>query len=84
MRVENFLPSKQYCFINERYTMTTLLSYLDKCIDTIASGRVVDTIYFNFAKAFNSVPHERLLGKRKSHGINGKVLEWIKVLPLHM
>ena len=44
----------------------------------------MDKIYFNFAKAFNSVPHERLLGKRKSYGINGKVLEWIKVLPLHM
>ena len=84
MRVKKFLPSKQYYFINERSTMTTLLSYLNKCIGTIASGGVVDTIYFNFAKAFNSVPHERLLGKLKSYGINGKILEWIKVLPLHM
>ena len=55
-----------------------MLSYLDKCIDTIVSGGVVDTIYFKFAKAFDSVPHERLLGKLKSYGINGKVLEWIK------
>ena len=50
MRVKKFLPSKQYYFINERSTMTTLLSYLNKCIGTIASGGVVDTIYFNFAK----------------------------------
>ena len=55
-----------------------MLSYLDKCIDTIVSGGVVDTIYFDFAKVFDSVPHERLLGKLKSYGINGKVLEWIK------
>ena len=38
----------------------------------------MDTIYFNFAKAFDGVPRDRLLGKPKSHGISGKVLEWIK------
>ena len=37
--------------------------YLDKCIDTIVSGGVVDTIYFEIAKAVDSVPHERLLDK---------------------
>ena len=39
----------------------------------------MDAIYFDFAKAFDNVSHERLLSKLKSHGINGKVLEWIKV-----
>ena len=59
MRAENLLSSKQYGFINGRSTTTQLLSYLDKCIDTIISGGVGDTIYFNLAKAFNSVPHEK-------------------------
>ena len=44
----------------------------------IISGGVVDTIYFDFAKALDSVPHERLLAKLKSYDINGKVFEWIK------
>ena len=34
--------------------------------------------YLNFAKAFDKVPHGRLLTKMKSKGINGKVHEWIK------
>ena len=55
-----------------------LLSYFDKCIDTIVPGGVVDTMYFDFAKVFDSVPHKRLLGKLKLYGINGKILEWIK------
>ena len=78
MRAENLLSSKQYDFINGRSTTTQLSSYLDKWIDTIVSGGVVDTVYFDFAKVFDSVPHERLFGKLKSYGINGKVFEWIK------
>ena len=78
MRAKNLLSSKQSGFINGRSTTTKLLSYLDKCIDIIVSGGVVDTIYFDFAKTFDSVPHERLLGKLKSYGINGNFLEWIK------
>ena len=66
MRAENLLSSKQYGFLNGRSTTIQLLSYLDKYIDTIVYGGVVDTICFNFAKAFDSVPHERLLGKLKS------------------
>ena len=75
MRAENLLSSKQYGFINGRSTKTQLLSYLDKCIDPIVYGGVVDTIYFDFVKEFDSVPHNTLLGKLKLYGINGKVLE---------
>ena len=67
MRAENLLSSKLYGFIDGRSTTTQLLSYLDKCIDTIVSGGVADTIYFDIAKAFDSVPHERLLRKLKSY-----------------
>ena len=35
----------------------------------------VDTIYLDFAKAFDSVPHERLLCKIESYGLNEKVVE---------
>ena len=79
MKAENLLSLKQYVSKIGRSTTTQLLSYLDKFIDNIVSGRVVDTTYFDFLKAFDSFPHEILLGKLKSYGINGKVLEWTKV-----
>ncbi len=37
----------------------------------------LDSIYLDFAKAFDSVPHQRLLTKIKALGIDGKVLAWI-------
>ena len=45
---------------------------------TIAEGGVIDTIYFDFAKAFDSVPHRRLISELESYGISGRVLNWIK------
>ena len=36
-----------------------------------------DVVYFDFAKAFDRVPHQRLLVKMKSLGIVGKTHNWI-------
>ena len=75
--IENLLSKKQFGFIPGRSTVTQLLQYLDKCLDTIATGGVVDAIYLDFQKAFDTVPHRRLLGKLRSYGITGEMLAWI-------
>tara|TARA_B110001454_G_scaffold210883_1_gene225906 strand:- start:49 stop:1224 length:1176 start_codon:yes stop_codon:yes gene_type:complete len=38
----------------------------------------VDAAYLDFRKAFDSVPHKRLLTKLKGYGINGRVLCWVE------
>lgn len=42
------------------------------------TGNSVDVIYLDFAKAFDTVPHQRLLEKLKAHGIGGKLWNWVK------
>ena len=75
---EELLSTRQYGFIKGRSTTTQLLSYLEEVIDVISAGGVVDTIYFDFAKAFDSVPHQRLLMKLRSYGLDSYILDWIK------
>ena len=64
--------------MGKRSTVTQLLSYVDKCADSISESKVVDIIYYDFAKAFDTVPHRRLLKKLDAYGIRGLALDWIK------
>ena len=57
--------------------MTNLLVYLDKVTMYIDQGLPVDSIYLDFRKAFDRVPHARLESKLKSHGIGGVLSDWI-------
>jgi hypothetical protein len=72
------LSSPRFGFISGRSTTTQLLYFIDKCISTITEGKVVDVMYFDFAKAFDCVPHNRLLQKLTSFGITGNTYNWIK------
>ena len=38
----------------------------------------VDIIYLDFQKAFDKVPHQRLILKLKSHGIGISIINWIE------
>ena len=38
----------------------------------------VDIIYLDFKKAFDKVPHQRLLLKLKAHGIGNGMINWIE------
>ena len=41
-------------------------------------GEPMDVVYLDFQKAFDKVPHRRLVCKLKAHGIGGMILMWIE------
>ena len=44
----------------------------------VDEGSPVDVINFDFQKAFDKVPHQRLIVKLKSHGMGNSIINWIK------
>ena len=44
----------------------------------IDEGSPVDIIYLDFTKAFDKVPHQRLLLKLKARGIGNGMINWIE------
>ena len=77
LRSCNMLSNKQYGFLKGRSTILQLLKVFDNISEIIDSGVPVDIIYTDFKKAFDSVPHNRLLVKLKSFGLPEGLLEWI-------
>ena len=68
----------QHGFSKGKSCLTNLLSFYRKVFETINKGNEFDIVYLDFSKAFDRVPHRRLLSKVKAHGIGGKILEWIR------
>lgn len=48
-------------FTRHRECQTNSISFFDKIIDFLDKGNAVDVIYLDFSKAFDTVPHEKLL-----------------------
>ncbi len=78
LKSNNLLYIRQHAFVGDRSTTTQILESLDVWTELLENDESVDTIYLDFAKAFDSVPHARLLKKCKALGVDGKVLAWIK------
>ena len=74
----NLFADEQNGFVQNRDCMTNLLLALEDWADALEFGYAIDVIYTDFAKAFDSIPHNRLLLKLKSLGIEGNVLKWME------
>jgi len=70
--------SSQHGFRRGGCCLNNLLMFMDIVTDHLDNNKCVDVIFLDFAKAFDKVPHHRLLDKLLSHGIGGKVWGWLK------
>ena len=62
----------------KRSTTTNLLETMQDWTLAIHSKRSVFAIYIDFAKAFDTVRHNKLIHKLSCYGISGNLLQWIK------
>ena len=72
------LSDAQHGFRPRRSCTTQLLETIDNWSRMIDQKTPVDVVYLDFRKAFDSVPHRRLLSKLRSYGISGRLLTWIE------
>ena len=73
----NFISSDQWGFQEGRSTITAIIKCTDDWLKELEVGRDVCAIFFDFRKAFDSVPHEPLLRKLSTLNLDDCILSWL-------
>ncbi|KAF2355305.1 Reverse transcriptase domain [Trinorchestia longiramus] len=68
---QNLINDTQHGFREQRSCLTNLLDFFGEVNRIYESTKAVDLVYLDFQKAFDKVPHERLMAKVEAHGIRG-------------
>ena len=67
----------QHGFRSGRSCTTQLLEVMNDFTSFYDDNLPFDVIYLDFKKAFDTVPHFRLINKLRRYGIDGNILKWI-------
>ena len=69
---------RQHGFTKGRSCLTNLISFYDLVTLLVDEGKVVDVVYLDFSKAFDTVSHSILLGKLAARGLDRYTLLWVR------
>ena len=77
--IQNKLFSdKQFGFISGRSTTLQLLIVMEEWTEILDNGGTLDSIYMDFMKALDKVPHKRMLRKLRSYGLSEQIIKWVE------
>lgn len=74
----NIINKNQHGFRRAHSCQSQLLLLTEDVLKAMDNKKQVDIVLLDFCKAFDKVPHKRLLCKLKSYGIQGDLVEWIE------
>ena len=72
----NVLSDVQFGFRSKRSTVSLLLLAVHDWAKSLNDHLSTHCVFIDFAKAFDSVPHARLLAKLQAFGVQGSILQW--------
>ena len=70
-------PDNQHGFVKKRSTLTQQLILLNNLTENFDNNITTEMIYLDYAKAFDSVPHNKLIHVLKHLKVNDTVVAWI-------
>ena len=73
----SILTDKQHCFRSKHSCESQLILTVHDLAKSLDSRSQIDMVIMDFSKAFDSVPHNRLLFKLNRYGIQNNTHRWI-------
>ncbi|VDI67454.1 Hypothetical predicted protein [Mytilus galloprovincialis] len=78
LEAHNILTSLQHGFRSGHSCESQLLITMHDIMKSFDAKKQIDLTILDFSKAFDTVPHRKLLHKLKNYGIDGNTNAWIK------
>ena len=78
MKENRLFSERQFVFLGVRPTTLQLLKVLDKWTEVLDMGSYVNVVYWDFMKAFDTVPHGRFIQVPHHYGVDDYLVTWIK------
>ena len=71
------ISASQWGFHSRKSTVTALLETTHNWFELLEHGKEVGAVFFDFRKAFDSVPHRALIEKLENLQVNHLLVKWI-------
>ena len=78
LKVNRGIRPSQHGFMNCRSCLKILISFYDKATCLVDESKAVDVDYLDFSKAFDTVSHSIVMEKLVAHGLDGRMLCWVR------
>ena len=78
LETHRLIGKEQHGFVKGRSCLTYLLETLDDITNSLDEGEGLDMIYVDYRKAFDSVPHRRLIHKVRRYVFGEVYINWIR------
>jgi hypothetical protein len=78
LETHSILQDCQHGFRSRRSCETQLVTFVQELAHGMSVGQQTDIVIMDFSKAFDKVPHSRLLQKLDHYGIRGNTLNWVR------
>ena len=77
LSANGLISQHHHGFLAKHSTCTQLLETVNDWSIALLNRHVVDVVYFDFAKAFDSVSHTKLMCKLQAYGFDGVLLAFL-------
>ncbi len=78
LELHSLMRDSQHCFRHKRSCLSNFLTFYNDLFTVHDISRSLDIVYIDFQKAFDKVPHNKLMFNVEQLGIVGKVHNWIE------